>query len=259
MICSTQRVIASLFLFTFSIGIVAKESAYTFVKNEYKFVPHSVPMTQVDTALEKAKLSGKPLILVLGAEWCHDSRGLAGKFSTPEMSTLIESSFETVFIDVGYLQDRRDITQRFGYPIYFATPTVLVIDPATEKHVNKTSMAKWASADSVDLQDYLSYFSDFTALDTQISRNKMLPPKLQDFAYAQAQRLQNAYAELGPQLELDDQGKPPEGFYDFWKEVRSYRMQVMSDLGELQKQADNGNPIASDQLPVYGPFTWEVE
>jgi hypothetical protein len=236
----------------------ARESAYTYVHEDYVFNPTTNPMANVDMALESAKQDKKLLLVVLGAQWCHDSKGLAGRFSTPEMKPVL-AQYETVFVDVGYLEDRRQITQRFGYPIYFATPTVMIINPQTESLVNGSTMDKWAFADSVSLDDYVSYFTNFANASYQSDMKESedsAKAQLRDFAYQQAQRLQDAYSQLGPMLEEDEKGNTPEGFIDMWVETRKFRLKVQKDLIELQQQAMSGDLSLPLSLPEYPPFSW---
>jgi len=77
------------------------------------------------------------------------------------MQTVLSRRYVTQFIDVGYLEDRRDITNLVGYPNYFATPTVLIVDPISNTLVNMNSLKKWQSADSVELPIYIEQFSRF--------------------------------------------------------------------------------------------------
>ena len=103
-------------------------------------------------------------MFVLGAQWCHDSRGLAANFSKPAMQEILQQKYETLFIDVGFLKDRRNVTERFDYPAYFATPTVLIIAPDTKQLLNQSSLQIWQAADSVDFDTYLNQFSDIASL-----------------------------------------------------------------------------------------------
>jgi thiol-disulfide isomerase/thioredoxin len=86
----------------------------------------------VDKALERAKLSGKKVLLVMGANWCHDSRALAANFQTPLLAPLIEDAYELVYVDVGEVQRgprdlNIDIAQRYGINEIVGTPTVLIL------------------------------------------------------------------------------------------------------------------------------------
>ena len=52
--------------------------------SETVYVSSDHPMDDVQKALVKAKSSNKLLLIVMGAQWCHDSRGLAKNFENEE-------------------------------------------------------------------------------------------------------------------------------------------------------------------------------
>jgi hypothetical protein len=157
----------SLFLcFIFATSSFAAAGEETKVLESYVFTPTGNPILQAETALSKALAENKYALIVLGAQWCHDSVGLAENFSTDEMQTVLTARYVTQFIDVAYLEDRRDITNLVGYPNYFATPTVLIVDPVSNTIVNMDSLKEWQSADSVDLEIYIEQFSRFNQEET---------------------------------------------------------------------------------------------
>lgn len=217
------------------------------------------PGGDVQQALERAQQENKQLLVVMGAQWCHDSRGLAATFAEPEMAAILEQGYETVFVDVGYLTDLREITQRFNQPAYFATPTVMIIDPASERLLNASDMHIWGSADSVPLERYVDYFSAYA--DQQNSdAARAAPPRaaaLEQFEQRNAQRLTDAYAGLAPLMRAKDStGKASADFYTRWREVRKYRMQLQRDIQALREQAA-ANPEKPLSLPSYEAFSWE--
>ncbi len=88
----------------------------------------------VDAALERAATKGRNVLVVLGANWCHDSRAFAGWMETPRFQAMLTERFEIAYVDVGYPQGDKgrniDIAQRFGIDNVVGTPTVLVLSPA---------------------------------------------------------------------------------------------------------------------------------
>ena len=72
---------------------------------------------QVNAALARAQLNEKRAILVLGANWCHDSRGLAGWFAQPRFAAMLEAKYELVYVDVGHKDRNIEI---FAYFDQFA-------------------------------------------------------------------------------------------------------------------------------------------
>jgi len=115
----------------------------------------------VDGALARALVADKKVILVLGANWCHDSRGLAGWFAEPRFAAMLDAKYELVYVDVGYKDRNLDIARRFGIEEIRGTPTVLVLSSRGEL-LNPRSAPKWRNAASRDEDDIFVYFDRFT-------------------------------------------------------------------------------------------------
>lgn len=117
-------------------------------------------MSDVDAALARAQRSGRPVLLVLGGNWCHDSRGLARKFEEPELAALIAERYELVWVDVGYRDRNLDVPQRFGVDALYGTPTVLILSPMGEL-LNPLSVHEWRTADTKPYGETLAYFERY--------------------------------------------------------------------------------------------------
>lgn len=221
------------------------------------FQPSSTVSQDIDALLVSAKEHNRKAMIVLGANWCHDSVGLADKFDTPAMTAILDSHYETLFVDVGYLEDFRDITTRFNYPVYFATPTVLIVDPESGQLINRDSIAMWGSAASVPLADYTHYFTEQSTAEPETisdeQKKKLVP--LEAFAKSQAARLQAAYAILGPMLKAYKDGREAPAFESTWQEVKGFRTQLQDDITKLRAQLLSSD--ASPTWPEYGPYSWE--
>lgn len=106
---------------------------------------------EVDAALARAGASEKRVLLVLGANWCHDSTALAGWLETPQFAALIAAHYELVFVDVGVPQTGEGvnlgIAQRFGLAELTGTPALLVLT-ADGRAVNLDTAASWRNAAS---------------------------------------------------------------------------------------------------------------
>lgn len=118
---------------------------------------------EVDVALARAAENDKKVILAMGANWCHDSRGFAGWMATPRFSEMIASKYEVVYIDVGTPQAGEgrniNIAQRFGIDEITGTPTVLVLSSSGEL-LNPDTAATWRNAASRSEDEIFSYFAD---------------------------------------------------------------------------------------------------
>lgn len=227
------------------------------------YLESKTPMQDVQNALAKAASNERLLLIVMGAQWCHDSRGLAENFAKAELSGIINQHYELIYVDVGYYKDLREISNRFGQAHYFATPTVMIIDPVSETLLNGKDLAIWGSADSVPFDTYLEYFDRYANLDsanlpmadTNISAEHILT--ILDFESRQAERLQYAYGILVPDMIREDlSGEMNDEFTKRWIAVRDYRMQLQKDILALYQHAID-SPNTDLQLPNYLPFDWE--
>lgn len=119
-------------------------------------------MMDVDAALTAARYSGKNVLIVMGGNWCHDSRGLAAKFERPELADVIVESYELVWVDVGYRDRNLDVASRFGVTELKGTPTVLILSPDGAL-LNHDSVHDWRTADSKPYSETLDYFRRYAA------------------------------------------------------------------------------------------------
>lgn len=118
----------------------------------------------VDQALARAAPAGKRVILAMGANWCHDSKALAGWFETPRFKAMLAPAYELVYIDVGVPQKREgrnlEIARRYGIKKIKGTPTVLILS-AEGKLLNAKDAPGWRNAASRSEEDVFRYFADF--------------------------------------------------------------------------------------------------
>lgn len=121
----------------------------------------------VDAALARSQARGTRVLLVFGANWCHDSRALAGWLSTPRFAALLDARFETVFINVGMPQTddghNLHLASRFGLETMSGTPALLVVRPDGSS-VNLTTAGSWRNAASRSEE---AIFTELTALADQ--------------------------------------------------------------------------------------------
>lgn len=226
------------------------------------FVPKDDPMGEVQSTLDLAKQNNKLALIILGAQWCHDSIGLVKQFQTPKMKRILGEHYETTFIDVGFFQDHRAITQRFKQAHYFATPTVLIVDPVSEQLLNSETLQKWGAADSVSKRDYIRYFEGFQADNISLPQPilEQHQTTISGFEQAQSSRLMAAYLVLSPELKADV-NRPKGTDYDpnflvRWKEVRTFRLKLQKDIQALYAQA-RAQPNTALTVPRYAAFSWE--
>lgn len=222
---------------------------------------------EIDAKLALAKRENKKLLLVLGAQWCHDTQGLLRNFDKPELQKTLHDHYEVVFVDVAYLSKGFDVTKRFGLPIFYGTPTVMVVDPETETLINRPSMTQWLSADSVSYTQYKRYFAKMSshAVDVKLEGSKRLADylsQIQQYEEVQAKRIKLAYQRLGPVLEnYQENGVDfSEKEDDEWRELARFRYGVQKRAAEFRQQARDAVKNQQElelSFPSHKKFSWE--
>jgi thiol-disulfide isomerase/thioredoxin len=233
------------------------------------YKPSSNPVSEVQQALERADDSDRLALVVLGANWCHDSRALASRLHRSPLAELIQQSYELVFVDVGYLDKGRDVLEQFDVAHFYATPTVLIIDPSTRALVNDEDRHIWGNAYNIDMASSVRYFEKWTtnnsvadpAMDS--AELQQLNTQIDQFEQQLAERVAAGYAVVGPMLEASIAGNAPEDFESSWDELRDFRVAIPGDIRELRDEAkrrvSEGDPEFQLLFPDYPLLSWETE
>ena len=214
------------------------------------YVRHEDEAAVVEHTIAQAGENQQLVALVLGAQWCHDSRALADYYNDPALADVTEN-IALLPVDVGYLENKHTLLSQFGYPAYFATPTLLLIDPQTRQVINRATLPAWQSAhneSATALQDYLQ--AQQLYWQTQWQPAPMVP-ELEAFETQQASRLYEDYQQLGKLLAKEDNGQPAPGLNAQWRAVKQYRMALQSDLIRMHQAGEIG-----DKTPNYSPIDW---
>lgn len=228
-------------------------------------------MADLAAGIDAAKDNNRLLLVIMGANWCHDSRALASRLYKEPLSKTISENYETLFVDVGYLEKGKEVINSLGIPIYYATPTVLIVDPDTGQVINNKNRHQWAEATNISMEESLDYFRLFAGYEpsslqseaeTDADLNALLT-QIEAFEQAQADRLYEAYAVLAPMLHAYKNGDREAFSQATWDEVRDYRYQVPVDVEALRADARErvaaGDTDIELNYPVYPAFSWERE
>jgi hypothetical protein len=233
------------------------------------YLPSGDPLADLEAKLAIARDDGKRLLVIAGGNWCHDSRALGARLFTAPLESVIDTYYETLFVDVGYLDKGMDVLDRLGVPIYFATPTVLIIDPVSGQLVNADNRHQWGHAADIGMDASVAYFSQYAGTGQTVpvieadSQLQTLLTDIDGFERQQALRLSRAYAVVGPMLKAYKEGDKDAFSEKLWNEVRDYRLQVPADLDALRNEARArvaaGESHISLDYPAYPPFSWETD
>lgn len=121
----------------------------------------------LDAALADAKAQGKLAVIVFGADWCHDSRGLARVLLSDAFKTRFGARFTVTFIDVGVPQTGKgrnlDLVKKLGVKNLKGTPAMFVISPKGKRINSKKDAVSWRNADSRGEAAILGWFDKLLA------------------------------------------------------------------------------------------------
>jgi len=101
---------------------------------------------QVAAAKARALAHHKLLLVDLGGNWCPDCRVLAGVMALPEVRTFVAAHYELVMVDVGKFDRNGQIAAHWGIMQLKGVPAVLVVDPKTDRLVNRDRLFALADA-----------------------------------------------------------------------------------------------------------------
>jgi thiol-disulfide isomerase/thioredoxin len=86
----------------------------------------------VKAAFDRAKKSGKRVLIDMGGNWCGDCIVLANLMQLPEVKRFMAAHFEIVSVDVGRMNKNLQIPQRFGVVGRLKSggvPSIVVAEP----------------------------------------------------------------------------------------------------------------------------------
>ncbi|MBT8050988.1 MAG: thioredoxin family protein, partial [Gammaproteobacteria bacterium] len=208
-------------------------------------------------------------LVVLGADWCHDSRALASRLHQSPLADVIQQHYVLVMVDVGFYEQGREVVQQFGVPHFYATPTVLIIEPGSGQVVDDEDRHMWGDAYRISMSESVDYFEkwaanqlapDPTADSTEL---KQLYAEIDQFEAQLAERVAAGYAVVGPMLAAYKAGNAPEEFDASWDELSAFRNSIPGATRELRDEAQRlvsaGEQDIQLQFPEYPALSWESD
>ena len=226
-------------------------SVATATEKQY-FSGRQPSLADIKQAQQEAAAEDKLLMLVLGADWCHDSVALMERFNEPSLQAELQQKFMMRAVDVGYLTYGFEITEAYGQPTYYGTPTVMIIDPESEQVLNKADWQYWTNAASHDAQTFANYFVHGTF--SQPASATEWQQQVQAFEQRQAQRVRAGFQAVSPLLETyieSNRGQAKAEFQALWSELAQFRNEVFATTVKLNQQSN------ASEFPDFALQSWE--
>jgi hypothetical protein len=118
--------------------------------------------TAVAAARERASANHHLLLIDLGGNWCPDCRVLAGVMRVPVVAAFLARHYEIVSVDVGRMDRNQQIPAHYGIARLEGVPAVLVVDPATDRPLNRNRVFALADARSMTPQALTDWLAQWT-------------------------------------------------------------------------------------------------
>jgi thiol:disulfide interchange protein len=117
----------------------------------------------VDAALARARAEHKRAFIDLGGNWCGDCRVLAALMEVPEIKRFIDAHYVVVSVDVGRFDKNLQIPARWGITERLVgVPSVLIVDPVTNRLVDRDHTAALADARHMDPQSIADWIAEWS-------------------------------------------------------------------------------------------------
>ena len=248
----------SVITLAFCLGLIAGPASAADTHPEGRLYHASEnPLADVEKALTRAKERNRLLLVVAGGNWCHDSRALASRLKQSPLADVVKNNYELQFVSVGYFEQGRDVMQRFGVAHYYATPTVLIIDPASGELLNAEDRHQWGNAYNIDMSTSVEYFEKW------LERDSTAEPVVQSEELRQLNsKIDEFEQQLANRLVAGDAGKQSEEFDASWDELREFRSSIPKAIDQLRSDARQrvaaGEENVQLTFPEFAPLSWEA-
>ena len=119
----------------------------------YPYDEHANADAAVAKARAEARKHGKLLLIDLGGNWCGDCRVLAGTLELPAVKAFMDRHYQLVTVDVGRFERNLQIPAHYGFNTRLkGVPTLLVVDPKTDRLLNRDDVFALSSAGDMSPQ-----------------------------------------------------------------------------------------------------------
>lgn len=117
---------------------------------------------QVVAAKARAKAKRKLLLIDLGGNWCLDCRLLAGTMDTGALKAFVDRHYEVVTVDIGRFDKNLQVPAHYGITKRLeGVPSLLIVDPRTDKLINAGRTAALADARSMSPQGLADWLAQW--------------------------------------------------------------------------------------------------
>lgn len=121
----------------------------------------------VDARIARAKAQAarehKLLLVDLGGNWCGDCRVLAGTMDLPSIKRFVDAHYVVATLDTGRMNKNLQVPARYGVAKLDGVPSVLVVDPRTDKLLDAGHVPALADARHMSPQALADWLAQWPA------------------------------------------------------------------------------------------------
>jgi thiol-disulfide isomerase/thioredoxin len=128
----------------------------------YPYDEHQDADRAVAAARARAARSGKLLLIDFGGNWCLDCRILAGVMALPQTRAFVARHYEVAAVDIGRMDKNQQIPAHYGIARLEGVPAILVVDPRTDRPLNRDHVFALADARSMTPQALADWLAQWT-------------------------------------------------------------------------------------------------
>lgn len=207
-------------------------------------------LADIGAARLTAKEEGKLLLVVLGANWCHDSKALMAVLDEPATAAMVDASYERVLINVEDFARGFETAELFGLPIYAHTPTLLIVEPESGVLINWDDHYIFRDAYKLEPEEIAAYMDEHKSVDVMLPQPEEGRAPIDGWAVDAAGRIRQGYRQIAAYEEFEG-----DAFEADWKALRGLRYGFSEDYPALLLQLSETGEVG--ELPVYDKLPWE--
>jgi thioredoxin family protein len=113
---------------------------------------------EIAEAIRVATQTHKRVLVVFGGNWCYDCHVLDEAFRSPEISPVIEKSFEVVHVDIGRMDKNLEIAKQYDVPLDRGVPAIAVLE-SDGKLLFSQKRGEFEAARSMAPEDILAFLN----------------------------------------------------------------------------------------------------
>ena len=126
---------------------------------------------RIDHARAQARRERKLLLIDLGGNWCPDCRILAGTMELPAIKRFVEAHYVEVTVDIGrHMEKNLQVPARYGLPKLEGVPSLLVVDPRTDRLLDEGHVPALADARHMSPQALAGWLAQWPSTDASTRR-----------------------------------------------------------------------------------------